>query len=169
MKALPNACFIGFTGTPLMKKEKNTAQKFGGIIEPAYTIRDAVEDKAVVPLLYEGRHIMQDVNRKPWIACSRNSARACLPEQKADLKRKFASRDELNRIDSRLYLIAWNVSRHFSETWKGTGFKGQLTAPGRTRLCSSSGALDQLGKVSSEVLISGPDDRDRGRGDTAAG
>ena len=50
-KALPKACFIGFTGTPLMKKEKNTAEKFGGFIEPAYTIRDAVADKAVVPLL----------------------------------------------------------------------------------------------------------------------
>ena len=64
MKALPNACFIGFTGTPLMKREKNTAQKFGGIIEPPYTIRDAVADKAVVPLLYEGRHVSQDVNQK---------------------------------------------------------------------------------------------------------
>jgi type I restriction enzyme R subunit len=41
-KALPMACFIGFTGTPLMKKEKSTAQKFGGFIEPAYTIRIAI-------------------------------------------------------------------------------------------------------------------------------
>ncbi len=63
-KSMPNACFIGFTGTPLMKSEKNTAQKFGGFIEPAYTIRNAVEDQAVVPLLYEGRHVMQEVNEK---------------------------------------------------------------------------------------------------------
>ncbi|MET0253390.1 MAG: DEAD/DEAH box helicase family protein [Terrimicrobiaceae bacterium] len=63
MNTLPKACFIGFTGTPLMKSEKNTAQKFGGFIEPAYTIRDAVEDEAVVPLLYEGRHVIQEVNK----------------------------------------------------------------------------------------------------------
>ncbi len=63
-RVFPNACYIGFTGTPLMKKEKNTARKFGGFIEPAYTIRDAVADEAVVPLLYEGRHVLQDVNQK---------------------------------------------------------------------------------------------------------
>lgn len=167
MKALPNACFIGFTGTPLMKKEKNTAQRFGGIIEPPYTIRDAVEDRAVVPLLYEGRHILQDVNQKAVDRMFEELCEGLTVEQKADLKRKFASRDELTRIDSRLYLIAWNVSRHFSETWKGTDFKGQLTAPGKREALLIKRHLDQMGKVSSEVLISAPDDRE-GEGDTTA-
>ena len=63
-KVLPKACFIGFTGTPLMKREKNTARRFGGLIEPAYTIDQAVKDKAVVPLLYEGRHVLQEVDRE---------------------------------------------------------------------------------------------------------
>jgi len=167
MKALPNACFIGFTGTPLMKKEKNTAQKFGGIIEPPYTIRDAVNDRAVVPLLYEGRHVLQDVNQK---AVDRMFEELCVglnPDQKADLKRKFASRDELTRIDSRLYLIAWNASRHFADTWQGSGFKGQLTARGKREALLIKRHLDQMGKVTSEVLISGPDDRE-GEGDVAA-
>ena len=60
-KALPNACFIGFTGTPIMQKEKNTLERFGGLID-TYTIRQAVEDKSVVPLLYEGRHVDQKVD-----------------------------------------------------------------------------------------------------------
>ena len=60
-KALPNACFIAFTGTPLFKKDKNTLGKFGTLID-TYTVDQAVKDKAVVPLLYEGRHVMQDVN-----------------------------------------------------------------------------------------------------------
>jgi len=167
MKALPNACFIGFTGTPLMKDEKNTARKFGGIIEPPYTIRDAVADKAVVPLLYEGRHILQDVNPKAVDRMFEELCEGLTPAQKADLKRKFASRDELTRIDSRLYLIAWNVSRHFAETWKGTGFKGQLTAPGKREALLIKRHLDQMGKITSAVLISGPDDRE-GEGDTAA-
>ena len=55
-KVFPNACYIGFTGTPLLKKDKSTAAKFGGFIEPMYTIDQAVEDKMVVRLLYEGRH-----------------------------------------------------------------------------------------------------------------
>jgi type I restriction enzyme R subunit len=165
MKALPNACFIGFTGTPLMKKEKNTAQKFGGFIEPAYTIRDAVQDEAVVPLLYEGRHVMQDVNKKAVDMMFEAMCEGLTVDQKADLKRKFASRDELNRLESRLYLIAWDVSQHFAAQWKGTGFKGQLTAPGKKEALILKRFLDQFSKVASEVVISAPDDRE---GDDAA-
>ena len=58
-RALPNACFIAFTGTPVMKRDKSTIEKFGGLIAPSYTIRNAVDDEAVVPLLYEGRHAQQ--------------------------------------------------------------------------------------------------------------
>ena len=61
-RVLPNACKIAFTGTPLMKKDKNTARTFGGIIKPVYTVRQAVEDKAVVPLLYEGRMVPQSAH-----------------------------------------------------------------------------------------------------------
>lgn len=155
-KALPRACYIGFTGTPLMKKEKNTAQKFGGFIEPAYTIRDAVDDKAVVPLLYEGRHVLQEVKQKAIDTMFEAMCEGLTTEQKADLKRKFAQRDELNRLESRLYLIAWDVSQHFSQQWKGTGFKGQLTASGKKEALMLKSYLDQFGKVSSEVIISGP-------------
>jgi type I restriction enzyme R subunit len=155
-KALPRACYIGFTGTPLMKKEKNTANKFGGFIEPAYTIRDAVEDEAVVPLLYEGRHIMQEVNQKAVDMMFEAMSEGLTKEQKADLKRKFSQRDELNKLESRLYLIAWDVSQHFSQQWKDTGFKGQLTASGKREALILKRFLDQFGKVKSEVVISGP-------------
>ncbi|MFH1708135.1 MAG: HsdR family type I site-specific deoxyribonuclease [Planctomycetota bacterium] len=155
-KYLPKACFIGFTGTPLMKQEKNTAQKFGGFIEPAYTIRDAVADAAVVPLLYEGRHVMQNVNQKAVDQMFEAMCQGLTPEQKTDLKRKFASRDELNRLESRLYLVAWDVSRHFSSQWAGTGFKGQLTTSGKKEALILKRFFDQFGKVTSEVIISGP-------------
>ena len=52
-KVFPSGCYIGFTGTPLMKKEKNTYSQFGKEIH-RYTINQAVEDNAVLPL-YEGR------------------------------------------------------------------------------------------------------------------
>lgn len=47
-RIVPAACYIGFTGTPLLKKEKNTLNMFGGLIHQ-YTIDDAVADEAVVP------------------------------------------------------------------------------------------------------------------------
>ena len=63
-KTLPNACFIAMTGTPLFKKDKNTAAKLGDVID-VYTVDQAVKDKAVVPLLYEGRVAIQIVNESP--------------------------------------------------------------------------------------------------------
>ena len=47
---MPEACYIGFTGTPLLKKDKSTAQKFGGFIHK-YTMHHAVKDNAVVPAI----------------------------------------------------------------------------------------------------------------------
>src|SRR5690606_40833298 len=62
-KVFPHACYLGFTGTPLMKKEKNTMIRFGKLIHK-YTIADGVRDKAIVPLLYEGKMVEQSVNQK---------------------------------------------------------------------------------------------------------
>ncbi|SPZ83497.1 type I site-specific deoxyribonuclease, HsdR family [Sphingobacterium multivorum] len=88
-KVLPNACFIVFTGTPLMKKQKNTANKFGGIID-TYPISEAVEDGAIVPILYEGRLAVQDVNRKV-LDKNVDMVMEDLEEyQRADLKKKMS-------------------------------------------------------------------------------
>jgi type I restriction enzyme R subunit len=59
-KALPNASYIAFTGTPLLKNEKTT-NKFGPIVH-AYTMQRAVEDGTVTPLLYEERKPVLDIN-----------------------------------------------------------------------------------------------------------
>ncbi|MGH9768927.1 MAG: type I restriction endonuclease subunit R, partial [Blastocatellia bacterium] len=86
-KVLPNACYIGFTGTPLKKKDKNTAAKFGGVID-AYTIDEAVRDKAVAPLLYEGRHISQEVGQRAIDIWFERVTRPLAADQRRVLKRK---------------------------------------------------------------------------------
>ena len=53
-QALPNACFLGFTGTPIDKKDRSTLQTFGPYID-TYTIEQAVQDRATVPIFYESR------------------------------------------------------------------------------------------------------------------
>jgi type I restriction enzyme R subunit len=159
-KVLPNACFIGFTGTPLMKKEKNTARKFGGLIQPAYTIDQAVKDKAVVPLLYEGRLVLQEVDQKAIDKWFELVTKPLTEAQRADLKRKFASADQLNRADRKVYEAAFDISEHFSQNWKGTGFKAQLAAPYKATALQYKKYLDEFGKVTSEVVISAPDTRE---------
>lgn len=159
-KVLPKACYIGFTGTPLMQRDKNTAQKFGGIIEPAYTMDQAVKDKAVVPLLYEGRHILQEVDQKAIDRWFDVVTRQLNEAQKADLKRKFASADQLNKADAKIHMAAYDISEHFRKNWKGTPFKAQLTSDSKASALKFKKYLDEFGEVTSEVLISGPDTRE---------
>jgi type I restriction enzyme, R subunit len=159
-KVLPKACFIGFTGTPLMKKEHKTANKFGGYIEPSYTIDQAVKDKAVVPLLYEGRLVLQQVDQKAIDKWFEVVTQPLSNEQRADLKKKFASADQLNKADRKVYEAAFDISEHFSQNWQGTGFKAQLAAPNKLTALKYKKYLDEFGKVTSEVIISAPDTRE---------
>lgn len=155
-QVFPNACYIGFTGTPLMKKEKNTALKFGGIIGTPYTISQAVEDKAVLPLYYESRFVVQKVNQSNIDEYFDIISKDLSDKQKTDFKKKFASRRILNE-DQEIANIAMDVSRHFVNKYKGTGFKGQLTAPDKASALKYKKYLDSFGMVTSEVVISAPD------------
>jgi type I restriction enzyme R subunit len=159
-KTLPNACFIAMTGTPLMKKEKSTAAKFGGIID-TYTVNQAVKDKAVVPLLYEGRHAIQRVNANPIDTFFSMISEPLSDYQKADLKKKFSQADQLNIADQKIYAISWDISLHFRDNWQNqTPFKGQLVCQSKDSAIRYKNYLDEIGIVSSEVLISPPDERE---------
>ena len=158
-KTLPNACFIAFTGTPLFKKDKSTAAKFGGMID-TYTVDEAVNDKAVVPLLYEGRIAPQEVNAKPIDIFFDMVTEPLNELQKADFKKKFSRADQLNGAEQKIYSIAWDISLHFRNNWQGTPFKAQLVCDKKVNAIRYKNFLDEIGIVSCEVLISAPDDRE---------
>lgn len=158
-KTLPKACYIAFTGTPLFKKDRNTLDKFGGFID-TYNIRRAVEDNAVVPLLYEGKLVLQDVDQKAIDKWFQVVTKDLTKEQRADLKRKFASADQLNKADRRVYLTAYDISEHFSKNYQSTWVKAQLVAPNKATALKFKKYLDEFGQVTSEVLISPPDTRE---------
>ncbi|KAF0200862.1 MAG: type I restriction enzyme R [Bacteroidetes bacterium] len=159
-KTLPNACFIAMTGTPLFKKDKSTAEKFGGVID-AYTVDQAVSDKAVVPLLYEGRLALQDVNASPIDTFFVMVSEPLTEYQKADIKKKFARYDHLNSAEQKMRMIAWDISYHFRDNWQGsTPFKGQLVCDKKVNAIKYKEYLDEIGIVSCEVLISSIDERE---------
>lgn len=158
-QVLPRACFIGFTGTPVMKKEKNTINRFGGLIH-TYTIGEAVADKAVVPLLYEGRDVPQTVDAAQIDRWFEEWTEGLSKQQRADLKRKYATAGELNKTEQKVMAIAWDIGKHFAQNWKGTPYKAQLVAPTKATALLYKKFLDEFGKVTSEVLISGPDERE---------
>lgn len=159
-KTLPNACFIAFTGTPLFKRDKSTATKFGGIID-AYTVDQAVKDKAVVPLLYEGRFAKQTVHEKPMDEFFSNISEPLTDYQKSDLKKKFSRADHLNVAEQKIYAICWDISFHYRDNFQGkTPFKGQLVTQSKDAALKYKLFLDEIGIVSTEVLISATDERE---------
>lgn len=158
-RVLPNACYLGFTGTPVMSNDKNTVNKFGGLID-TYTIDQAVKDKAVVPLLYEGRHVEQSVDAQGIDAWFDRITANLSSEQSADLKKKFSTTDQLNKVEQKVKAIAWDVSEHFRNNWQGTNFKGQLVTQDKATALLYKRYLDEFSFVTSEVLISGPDERE---------
>ena len=155
----PNACYIGFTGTPLLKREKSDVMKFGGIIH-TYAINQAVSDGAIVPLLYEGRLVEIEQNKAAIDVWFERHTEGLTPEQKADLKKKYARAEMLNKADQVIYMRAFDISAHFQQNWQGTGFKAQLVAPSKAAALKYKAFLDDIGEVSSEVIISAPDERE---------
>jgi len=164
-KVLPNACFLAFTGTPLMKKEKSTAQKFGGIID-AYTIKEAVDDKAIVPIIYEGRYAVQDVNQKALDRGFDSVAEPLNEYEKADLKKKYSRANLIGKTEQKIDEIARDISDHFYQNWgedktgEKSGFKGMVVTPDKATAVKYKKAFDLIGKVTTEVIMSPPDDRE---------
>lgn len=156
----PHACYLGFTGTPLLKKEKNNFTKFGELVEPHYSITQAVEDGAVVPLLYEGRHVEMTQNQAAVDLWFERHTQGLTKEQQADLKRKYARAEMLNKADQVIYMRAFDISEHFRSNWQGTGFKAQLVAPNKASALKYNAYLNEIGIVSSEVVILPPDMRE---------
>lgn len=155
----PNACYIGFTGTPLLKREKSDVARFGGIIH-TYAINQAVTDGAIVPLLYEGRLVEIEQNQAAIDVWFERHTQGLTRAQKADLKRKYARAEMLNKADQVIFMRAFDIAEHFRQNWQGTGFKAQLVAPSKAAALKYKKFLDDLGHVASEVVISAPDERE---------
>jgi len=166
--ALKGACFIAFTGTPLAKSAKrNTFAQFGDLFQPAYTIARAVEDKAVVPLLYEARHVPQEVEQTAIDGWFEKITLGLTNDQKADLKRKFSTDRQLNKAVQKVRMIAWDISLHYMAFYQNTGLKGQLVTPDKETALKYKQFMDGFDMVSTEVLISAPSEQegeDKGAG-----
>jgi type I restriction enzyme R subunit len=121
-KALPNASFIGFTGTPLFKDDELTRRIFGDYVS-VYDFKRSIEDGATVPLYYENRGEKLRLDN-PQIS---DEIRAAIeaaeldPDQEEKLKRLFARDYPILTAEKRLRSIAKDVVEHFNNR----GYKGK--------------------------------------------
>lgn len=121
-KALPNASFIGFTGTPLFKDDELTRRIFGEYVSK-YDFKRSIEDGATVPLYYEnrGEKLRLDnpqINEQIREAIEQEDLDA---DQQDKLKKLFAREYPILTAEKRLRAIAKDVVQHFN----GRGYKGK--------------------------------------------
>lgn len=128
--ALPNATFIGFTGTPIDKEDKSTPRTFGSYIDK-YSIKDAVKDGATVKIVYEGRrpdlHIkgetLEDIFEREFSDRS--------DDEKEAIKNKYANKRTVVEADDRIEEIAKDMLKHYKDYIYPNGFKAQIVCVSR--------------------------------------
>ena len=134
--ALPGATFIGFTGTPIEKEDRNTKQVFGDYIS-IYDIQRAVEDKATVPIYYESRlaKIDLDETERPKIDPRfEEITEGEEIEQKEALKSKWAALEAVVGTEKRITLIAQDIVDHYEQRQTGIDGKAMIVSMSR-RIC----------------------------------
>lgn len=134
--ALPNASFIGFTGTPIEADDVNTPAVFGNYID-VYDISRAVEDGATVPIYYESRlaRIELDEDEKPKIDAEVNELTE--EDSEADqerFKKKWSTVEALVGSDKRLALVAKDMVAHFEDRVAALDGKAMMVCMSR-RIC----------------------------------
>jgi type I restriction enzyme R subunit len=134
--ALPNASFIGFTGTPLELADKNTRAVFGDYIN-VYDIQRAVEDGATVPIYYESRLAKLELRPEemPHVDVEFEEVTEDAEEsEKEKLKTKWAALEAIVGTEKRIALIADDLVRHFEERLDALDGKAMIVCMSR-RIC----------------------------------
>ena len=157
-RVFPNAAYFAFTGTPIAKNDRNTMAEFGPLID-TYTMRDAVEDRAVVPLIYEGRLVKPEMNASQLDTWFDRLTVGKTEAQKSDFKKKYARTNVLSGLEKIIACRAFDISGHYRANYQGTGLKAQLVVPSKTAAVKYKRELDFIGEVTSEILISASDTR----------
>jgi type I restriction enzyme R subunit len=104
-----------------------------------------VEDKNVVPLLYEGRHVDQKVEDKAIDTWFERITQDLTQPQIADLKAKYSTTDQLNKAAQKVQRIAWDISVHYRDNWQGTWVQGQLVATDKATALLYKQFLEEFG------------------------
>jgi len=150
-RVIPNACYIAFTGTPLLRKEKSR-QKFGKFIDK-YTIDDALEDKIILPLIYEGRFVDLEQDKKEIDRQVNRLIGDLSPKEQKDLQYKIKNKI-LKDNPQRITEIAYDIEKHYLEKLKNTGLKAQIVAPSKYSATLFQKCFNQSGKIKTAMVIS---------------
>ena len=152
-RIMPNACYIGFTGTPLLIKERESWKKFGGYIDK-YTIDDALKDKIILPLIYEGRYVDLVENREQIDRRVERLTQDLDERAKRELQ-KLINTKIIKDNPQRIADIADDIEHHYVDQFQGTGLKAQIVAPSKFSAVLFQRFFEGSGKINTAMVISG--------------
>jgi type I restriction enzyme R subunit len=137
--ALPNATFVGFTGTPVEQDDKDTRAVFGDYVS-IYDIQDAVDDGATVPIYYESRLAKLDINQTQIEQLNEDVDEVFEDEENAVLreaaKTKWAALEKLVGSEPRIKEVAADIVQHFEARTSAVEGKGMIVAMSR-EICAN--------------------------------
>ncbi|MCG7333697.1 type I restriction endonuclease subunit R [Sporosarcina sp. ACRSM] len=154
-KALPNATFIGFTGTPIDKEKRSTTGKFGAYIDK-YTIEQAVEDGATVAIFYESRLPNLHVKGESLDELFSRSFHEYDEETREKIKQKYVNDELLLTSPDRMREIALDMVRHYENKILMNGYKAQVVAVSRYAAVEYKKLIDEFaaGQFETAVIFS---------------
>jgi type I restriction enzyme R subunit len=145
--ALPNASFIGFTGTPIALEDKDTRAVFGDYVS-IYDIQDAVDDGATVPIYYESRLVKLDLNHAEIEALSDQVEDVV--EDEEDISNREKTKSEWSRLEKlvgtepRIRQVAADLVEHFEERTRSMDGKGMIVGMSRNICVNLYNAIVEL-------------------------
>lgn len=156
--ALPNATFVGFTGTPIDKGFKSTMKRFGGLID-SYTIPQSVEDGATVPIRYEARLAELQIEGPSTLDKLFDALFGDQPEEvRAEIRRRYANKETIAEAEQRIEAIALDISGHFKAKVRPNGFKAQVVAPSRAAVLRYVAHLRAFGIAARPIITTSHND-----------
>jgi type I restriction enzyme, R subunit len=152
--AMPNACYLGFTGTPIDKKDKSTVKTFGSYID-TYTIQQAVDDGATVPILYQSRMPDLQIEGRSLDVLFDRMFGNYSEDDRERIKKKYATSEAITSAPKRIEVICLDLIDHYENHIAPNGFKAQIVAVNRESAILYKETLDRLNAPESVVIISG--------------
>ncbi len=132
--AIPNATFIGFTGTPIANEDRDTQAVFGGYIS-IYDIQDAVDDGATVPIYYESRLAKLDINQAEIERLNEDVEEIIEDEEDISYREKtksqWAALEKLVGAEPRIQQVAADLVQHFEARSAALDGKGMIVGMSR--------------------------------------
>lgn len=160
-QSLPKACFLGFTGTPIDKKDRSTPRTFGSYID-TYTIEQSVQDGATVPIYYESRLPELQVVGQTVDQLFDHTFADWSDEERAAIKQRYANERAIASAPRRIEAICLDLIEHFGKFIAPNRFKAQVVTTSRHAAVTYKETLDRLNGPESAIIMSA-DNNDEGR------